>query len=364
MTDERQGWTSASNAESDLLCPGRHLAQKGLPEFPESEDAASGTRIHAWLAEIKKVELSPEELQIAESCKAIKNEILVEWMKPESSAYGHVEERLWAEFGNLRHSGQADFVSIQGNRALCIDFKSGRNEVSEPNTNQQLRDLAVLVHINYPVTEVTVCIVQPFAHRNPPCVYDEVDLQMSALNLASRVKASNRKNAKRVAGEKQCKYCRAKTSCKEYAAWTLTALPSIASADLGIQKPWTPEQWSNFLTIAPEAESWIETKRQEAKALLKESPEAIPGFALGDSGTRDKITDVQAVFEQASARGVTTDAFMSAVTVTKKGLRDALRSAGMKGQELEQAMTELLFGNVESKEIEPKIVRKKTCHST
>lgn len=272
------------------------------------------------------------------------------------------EHRLWIEFSNgLRHSGQADVVVIDEKkwRAVCIDFKSGREPVAPPNSNQQLRDLACLVHYNYGVTEVTVAIVQPFSPRQATCVYDENDLIKATKDLKKRVELSNNPISKRTAGERQCKFCRAKFSCKEYSEWTRNVLPAIASADLGIQKPWTPEQWSQFLTIAPEAESWIEAKRQEAKSLLKDNPDSIPGFTLEDSGTREKITNAQAVFEQAALRGVTTEAFMGAVTVTKKGLKNAMRGTGLAGKALDQAMTEVLFGNVEEKEVEPKIVRKK-----
>lgn len=358
MTDERKGATSASSAESDLLCPGRFLAQQGLPEMV-SEDALSGTRIHAWLAG-KEVDLSPDELENAKSCKRWADVIAFDWSQGKTIGEPIREERMWCAVGELEHSGQPDVVYVQSHRALILDYKTARSEVAEPNTNQQLRDLAVLASIRWPVTEVTVSIVQPFAQRSPPCVYDEKDLQRALRDMRNRVRQSNNPISPRIAGEKQCRYCRAKSICKEYSAWTRGALPLMATAGLDIQKPWTREQWAQFLTIAPEAEAWIEEKRQQAKRLLKDNPEAIPGFALEDSGTRQKITNVQAVFEQSTARGVTTEAFMRAVNVTKKGLTDALRGTGLEGQALKQTLAEVLFGNTEEKEIEPKIVKKPT----
>lgn len=361
MTDPRKGFTSASSASFDLACPGRHWAQKGFPELPKSEEAESGTRIHAWLANITNdVVLSPEEMEVAEACRTRKAEILGEWMKPDSSAYGHVEERLWASYSGFKHSGQADFVSIQHSRALCLDFKTGRNDVAEPNTNQQLRDLAVLIYKNYEeVEEVTVAIVQPFAKKQPPCVYDKRDLRASEAELRNRIKLSNNPLSPRIPGEKQCRWCRAKIRCPEYQQWTQQALPIIASGDLGIQKPWTLEQWVQFLTIAPEAESWIEAKRSEAKRLLEADPDSIPGYELRAS-EREKVANVQAVFEQATARGVKQEDFLAAVSVTKKGLKEALRSTGLAGKELQNSMEEILFGNVETKATEPSIVKKKS----
>jgi len=358
MTDERKGHTSASQAEYDLLCPGRHLAQRQLPDV-KSEDAESGTRIHAWLAGNTAVTLSDDEREIAEICSLRATEILDEW-KGDAIKYSlRIEDRLWMAFGNFKHSGQPDLVALldDKDRALVLDYKTGRSEVAEPNTNQQLRDLACLVSLAWPVTEVTVSIVQPFAKRQPPCVYTEEDLQRAKVDLRHRVEMSNNPMAPRIAGETQCKWCKAKRTCPEYDEWTKGALP-VLSSGLGIQTPWTPEQWVNFLTIAPEAEKWIEAKRNEARALLTENPSAIPGYEL-KTIERKKIINVQAVFNQAVNRGVQSDELMKHVTMPKKGLKESLRTIGLKGKELESTMGEIIFGNVETKSTEPMIVRKK-----
>ncbi len=362
MTDIREGFTSASQAESDLLCPGRHLAQRGLTEVI-SPEAASGNRIHEWLAVTATggctiVQLSPEEMEIALACQKRALSIVDEWCK------GHhfdifTEERLWCAVQTFKHSGQPDFVALDAveKRAVVLDFKSGRSDVPEPNTNQQLRDLAVLASIRWVLDEITVAIVQPFAKRQPPCVYSEQDIARALKDMRNRVLMSNNPMAPRVAGEKQCKWCKASRTCPQYDAWAKGALPVLANG-FGIEHAWTAEQWVQFLSIAPEAEKWIESKKDEARALLRANPESIPGYEL-KTIEREKITNVQGVFEQTTARGVHQSAFMQAVTVTKKGLKESLRTIGLKGKELETTMDEILFGNVESKESTPMIVRKK-----
>jgi hypothetical protein len=50
---------------------------------------------------------------------------------------------------------------------------------------------------------------------------------------------------------------------------------------------------------------------------------------------------------------------MKHVTMPKKGLKESLRTIGLKGKELESEMDSILFGNVEVKATEPMIVRKK-----
>jgi len=355
MDDARQGWTSASNAEADAKCPGAHLACRGLPEIV-SDDAMSGTFIHAWLAGNPITPLSADEQEVADACLRIKDQMVAEWSNGQPYTE-FKEERLWTAVGDFQHSGQADLICIQDHRAAVYDFKSGRNEVAEPNTNLQLRDLAVLAAMRWPLHEVTVAIVQPFSARQPPCVYDENDLQQALTQMRRRVKASNNPLSPRIAGEKQCKYCRAKTRCAEYRAWTNQVLTVVAAAQLPTT-PWTTEKWQTFLYVAPEAEKWIEERKSEAKRLLAENPDSIPGYKL-ETRERDTVTNPQGVFNEATAKGVTLGSFMQAVNITKKGLKTALRSAGFKGRDLDNAMEACLNGNVTTKETEPMIVKAK-----
>ncbi len=81
MTHEEEvgPWTSASNAQADLLCAGRHAASLGLPEVP-SDDAESGTRIHKALAgELPVEQLSFDEREVYERCKTISEEVISQW---------------------------------------------------------------------------------------------------------------------------------------------------------------------------------------------------------------------------------------------------------------------------------------------
>jgi hypothetical protein len=122
--DNRGGWTSASQASYDLACPGRHLAQRQLPDT-KSEEAESGTRIHAVLAGRKDVTLNDDEGEIAIKCAAIADSIIAEWGSVATCKL-RVEDRLWMAFGEYQHSGQPDLVLVQGNRALIWITKLAR----------------------------------------------------------------------------------------------------------------------------------------------------------------------------------------------------------------------------------------------
>lgn len=360
--DSRGQWTSASAAQADFLCPGRHRAQLGIPEPPPTEDAESGTRIHAWLENCGNStlgpQLSPDEQDVADKCIQIARELvpkLLNGITPEDGVVvSHREERLWLEFDGLKHSGKPDVVHIYGQEAICIDWKCGRNEVAESPRNLQLRDLAVLVAVNYGVSKVHVAIIQPWVTMTPEvCTYELEDLLAAKAALIERVKASNAPDAKRVPGEEQCKYCRAKGVCKEFMDASLpvqpttTAAASIPDAIQGLDSL----RLGQFLSLVRLAE---QTATSEVRRRLNEGV-GVDGWTLNPGGETEKIVDAQTVFARALKAGVTQETFVkSCVSVTKGKLKDALKAAtGSKGKALDAELDALLAGATETKTSEP-----------
>ena len=75
----------------------------------------------------------------------------------------------------LMITGQADVIARSGNRAIVIDYKTGRGETQPADSNAQLRGLAVLVALWYrskgiTLDSVRVAIVAPW--QGPPTVAD------------------------------------------------------------------------------------------------------------------------------------------------------------------------------------------------
>ena len=68
IKDERQVHTSASNASADRKCPGRAIAQRGIPEV-KSDDAEHGRAIHEALAKQDPTGLDVDQMDIYESCQ-------------------------------------------------------------------------------------------------------------------------------------------------------------------------------------------------------------------------------------------------------------------------------------------------------
>lgn len=354
-TDERGGWTSASSAEADSLCQGRHLAQVGIAEGEKSADADSGTRIHAALESGNHSTLSADELDTAEKCIELTQKVSLRCFGFDASPKIIREQRIWTSFANnIQHSGKPDLVCIVGEVALVIDYKTGRNEATASPSNLQLRDLAVLVASNYGVKTVHVAIVQPWATMTPEvCTYTLDDILAASDALEKRVLASNNPNAQRTPGDVQCRYCKAKATCGEFMAASFPkshiemspknieqGIGSLTSLSLG-----------KFLSLVRLAE---ETATVEVRRRI-EAGETVEGWTIKPGREAEKITDAQTVFSRALAAGITQDEFVrDCITVGKTALKSALKTAtALKGKALDAELDALLAGATETKTSSP-----------
>ncbi len=372
--DPRKGGTSASNAYPDLLCMGRHNAQKDLPEKP-SDDADFGKRIHDALSQNGRdgqdlPALTLSEREVFDQCREIEKKALSQFFDSQVvDAVGNRvfrEQRYWVKVPSglnaqsFDHSGQADVVHRRGKRALILDYKTMPGSVAESPSNLQLRDLAVLVCGALGLEEIGTAIVQPSVTRDPPiCVYSRDTLLRAQDEMFERVRQSNRPDAPRIPGEVQCKYCKAARDgkCMEYQRWAggivLAASPLI---DI-LPESWTPEQEALFLDKEASARKWLDKCYD---FILQKSVKsgAPPGYAVKDGNIRETITDPQAVFNRFVEIGGKAEGFMPCVTVGKGKLKDAVgQVTGLKGANLAKQLGDLLKGCVEEKQNAPSLMK-------
>lgn len=354
--DERAGAPSASSMDRLYACAGSHQASAGIEDV-ESDAARSGSRIHALIAGEDVDTPTSGELEMAATCLEMAERLVKDEFGNTIEQCDKVtrEERLWST--GRTYSGKADLVVSVWDETIVVDYKTGRGEVESPNNNKQLRTLAVLAskHSLEPMKRIGVAIVQPLATSTPEVVwYTAGDIELARAELDWVVSQSAIPDAKRVAGEVQCKYCPAKSRCPE-ANSVVAALTLIPEAIMALSS----EQLSQRLDACKLAESVIEAVRDEAKRRL-ESGEAVAGWEMKAGNTRESITDAQEVYTRFDAAGGTIDQFMSAVTVAKAKLQDAYKLAtGAKGKELSNRMESLLSGCVETKQNAPSLVKSK-----
>lgn len=369
--DVRGGWTSASNAMADTLCPGRHMAQKPVPIIQKAANgyADAGTLIHAALAgEPGSIEkLSIDQRDVYERCKQIEGKLLADYFGAGSSTlptFRHT--RYWVTIQDasgkaLQHSGEADFVARSGTRAMVLDYKSLMGDIPDGARNLQLRDLAVLVKGHFVVIkEVAVAIVQPLVSMDSPlCVYNEEELNRSSTELFERVIKSNFPGSPRKAGTAQCEFCRAKSYCVEYQQWIGGSMPIQMNTLMDVPMAnWTPEQRGYMANMLLPASKFLEDMKQSLKDSIARDPHSVPGWTLKPGSRREAIKNPQVALDRFVGLGGTLEAFMPCITVNKSKLKEAVAGATKSsGKALENALKKLNEGNVDATQTAPMLAK-------
>lgn len=375
--DIRRGWTSASSASYDALCPGRHLAQKNIPEPETTDDAAFGRIVHAALAKGSDEGLTVEQQDIYESCQKIAAKLVDQCFGPDAPKVKVFnEQRLWVKIrafagiphnkiidgeGYYEHSGQFDRLYRHGTRGLLIDFKTLNSDVPASPSNEQIRDLVVLCSRSLVISEILAAVVQPLVTHDPELVlYDPVSIKQSEDEMFARVRASNNPASPRIPGTEQCKWCRAKSSCVEHAKWQSQNLPAPMSVlDMPVAT-WTPEQRAMFCERKGAAQKWLDECEAELKKLMKSDENAVPGFYLKPGNVLRPVTDPQELFNRFSALGGTLEQFMQCVGITKERLELQVRNiTKAKGKGLKDKVDSMLEGITATKQNDSSIAKRK-----
>lgn len=343
---ERGKWTSASNAQADKLCPGRHLATRDLPEESTS-DSEFGDMVHAELSgKTLPRPLTSEEESVAESCRTIRQKVVDSYFSPGVQGMGVKEHRYWVRWPDgLQHSGQVDEFLRQGTKGLVIEYKSLPGDVPSSPKNMQLRDQVCLVDANVPLLkEIATVVIQPLVTHSPElCVYTKQDILRAREEMYYRVAASNKPDSPRIAGEVQCKFCKAKPACKEYTRWASSLVPVPPSiVDIPVAQ-WTPEQRQQFCDNFSVAQKWLDTCWAEMEKGAKLDPDYVPGYELAKNPQRSSIINLQSVFDRLSEVGGSLEDFMAKATISKKDLTELARKATKtKGKKLDEAVETII----------------------
>jgi hypothetical protein len=336
MTDAAHSLWSASRFESIMLCPGKVVLEDGAPDNT-NQYAAEGTAAHQVLTWALQ-EDRPASAYIGRS-------IAVEdWtFEVDDDMAGHVQTcidyclDLMGDDGVLfvdnrvnyssylgvpEHEawGTADVIVIRGDEIMVVDFKYGRGvEVSaEANPQMSLYALGALQAYHGVVadfTRVRMAISQPRIAQAP----SEYDISVEDLEAWARDTASNAVVMAQKAmrehdsdvwlqfflqpGEKQCKFCKAKTTCP--------ALRGSVAASFAGAMPATAEEFADLTALMPKQnddpvwlaaclskvdmiEDWCKAIRAETERRLL-AGDQVPGYKLvqGKRGSR-QWSDVKA----------------------------------------------------------------------
>lgn len=339
MTDPRQGKPSASQIEQRWLCPGSANAQRGLAEVV-TDVSDDGTKIHAALAgESDPKALESENYTVYEEMneKLAKSAEMLGFDPLKFKA----EKRLWFfdEF-----SGQPDRVYLRDGMAYLPDAKSGFLPVTPAPTNPQLAALAILAIHNYGAARVVVAIIPRFGKVKETAEYTPESAMDALTHIRQIIADSERPNAPRKAGDKQCRYCLAKTRCPEYLAFTSVAL-TVRENSL----PAMPaEQLASICDRLPAVKGLVDSIKAEAKArIAANDPEFTKLYGLTDGRKTRTIINLVELFARVRALGVSDADFTASCSIELGSLEKLVAQATMlTGKQLENKCNELLSGLV------------------
>lgn len=380
VLDERRGVPSASGMERLVNCPPSHeLARLLLSEGEEEagKDAQRGTRIHLALSgDLAESELNAADAETFDMCQRQAKALAAEWGLSEDfvvvrerrlglTVLGRVIE-VTAEnkLAQFRFTGQADLILIEGDRALVIDYKTGRGDYADAVDNAQLASLAALVSLWRSVSAVRVAIVQPWV--GPPTVadYDQASLATAVQWVsASLVKAEEATPADRRAGP-WCKFCRVGKAgrCDVANAAALELVETVEPESLaGLPDDKQREAMFARAMDLPAAKlaatmrglgmvkRFVAAIEGAARERAREDVEFQRFWTLREKKGKRSIEDVRKVFERCAAHGVTAEAFTALCSIGLGDVKDLLRAAtGLKGKALDELHDEALHGATET----------------
>lgn len=212
---------SASGAHRWMACPGSIAAEDGLPDR-SSSFADEGTEAH------RIMELALTDGVLCESLTdneemAAAVQMYVDYVNTIENSIKHkvavkyIERRVdfseWVQGG----FGTADTIIISEDTIHVIDLKYGKGVqvYAENNPQAQLYALGAYSELGFMVQAKTIriSIVQPRLDHISEWEISLTDLLKFGEKVRQAAEETQNPKAKRVPGEKQCRFCKAKATC-------------------------------------------------------------------------------------------------------------------------------------------------------
>ena len=278
-----------------VKCPGSVAAQAGQDD-PDRFESAQGTFFHEIVSDVLDLGILPEDMigfgfrvaewdfvfdaEMAEHCREG-----VEWIRAKAAEPGwqlFVEKRVDISPWTLPDQfGTADviLVNVALKAIIVFDWKYGMEAVY-PFDNWQLTGycLGVWQSIVGPLfghdptdVEVQLVIEQPrVAGAGGVWLTDMVHVLRRGEKVRRASQQSVKPNAPRRAGKDQCRWCRAKSSCAEFAEFNLEAVGLTLDALDGplideFPPEITPERRGELIKMAPMIRDWLAGLAEAAK---------------------------------------------------------------------------------------------------
>lgn len=338
-------------------CPASFHLAKLAPELPESDDATSGTRIHAALAGSLEFDaLTCDEQQTFEMMTEAYDGIVSGL--PDPVRYVEQDFELSHPLGTV--TGHPDLVEIRGEHCIVVDWKAGRNDVERAENNIQLLAYCLMVAARHPEPQTfQLAIIQPWVRGGGSSAF------LTRSELAGAWHRITRIFERIIAAEEDpqpsleaCRYCPAAPVCPVQRM----QLATVSKADLSAQR-WEVATPSEKLALYDLC-SQVQKVAGVIQSLIKSELTANPGYYGGElflkpGATKATITDPAGLYLSLS-KYITPEEFLPCVTVAKTKLKPIVKAkTGGKGKAFDDEFEAMLAPFVSEKQNEPSVERKK-----
>jgi len=359
-----------------MACSGSLIANLLAPDNA-GIDAAIGTVAHSvaeeWLrtgeepkhriGEVVTVEEATETFEIT-----IDREMLgyledyVNWCR-EAPGDHYIEQRV--SFEQLtpipRQGGTADHLALSSGHMTLTDLKYGLGVQVFAKENPQVQIYALGAFYEwdwlYDFRTITVRICQPRLGHFDTWETDRESLLAFAEMVKDRAHAAWQPNAPRTPGPKQCRFCRASTTCTARAK-LLDSITDETFADEDVQdipadakvtipskilfpapRKLSTEQLARVYKHRGAFTQWFSDIGEELDRRAHDG-EAVPGFKLATGRSRNDWFDEEAIpmFLEPELG----DDLFKRELLSPNGARKALRAKGYKGKEVEAKLAGLI----------------------
>jgi len=367
--------TSSSNLHQRELCPGSAAAEEGLPN-EESEYSAEGTFLHALDAQGEVYDQQPTDEQrhilkaAAEADESIFRAVTekMEISRDEDFIEGR-EGEYWLRRGfRSIFPGHPDRWRYYTDRKVLvvIDKKFGYKEVTAAEVNRQLMSYGVMVAQEFDVERVFVAINQPrlpamlrvtIGEFSKEKLAQAKELIFTIYDGAHNPDGSTRKDVPRVAGDDQCRYCKAKLQCDAYQEkYVFLAKTSEEGKSSFVAKLATlADEDLDRIYVACKFASLIEDPAKE-EILKRMESGGMKGYQAQSNGFTSTITDNAGALMALRELGLPDEKI--ACPVARKTLKEELALAkGITQVEADKQIKALLAPYSESKPKSPSLKR-------
>lgn len=288
----------ASNAHRWLVCPGSVSAEDGLPNT-SSPFAEEGTLAHE-LAELSLRTGSAALDAFSDQVMADYVRVYVDYVNvlaTGSDAF-QIETRVSYADWVSRGFGTADAIIIRDRVLHICDLKYGMGVRVDAEENPQAMLYALgalaLTELVYDVDRVQIHIIQPRLDHISQWEVGVPALLRWAEWVKQRAEETQAKDAPRVPGEKQCRFCRAKASCAALLRMTQeTILADFDNLDaMPKADTLTDAQMRQALEAKPLIEAWLSAIETLVKDRLA-SGAGFPGYKLVEGRSNRQWLDEQ-----------------------------------------------------------------------